>query len=46
MHTADDIWWREKNCKGAAIQHFFLSSGKRYGKMKQKQYKTKPQNEI
>ena len=36
MHTADDIWWREKNCKGAAIQHFFLSSGKRYGKMKQK----------
>ena len=36
MHTADDIWWREKSCKGAAIQHFFLSSGKRYGKMKQK----------
>ena len=25
-----------KSCKGAAIQHFFLSSGKRYGKMKQK----------
>ena len=36
MHTADDIWWREKSCKGAAIQYFFLSSGKRYGKMKQK----------
>lgn len=18
MHTADDIWWREKSCKGAA----------------------------
>ena len=36
MHTADDIWWREKSCNGAAIQHFFLSSGKRYGKMKQK----------
>ena len=36
MHTADDIWWREKSCKGAAIQHFFLSSGKRYGKIKQK----------
>lgn len=24
MHTADDIWWREKSCKGGGNPTFLL----------------------